>query len=86
MKPLSSSGGRLAAFLAAGALAAVFCAQAGASPAPAVRAAEKPALQKTGPAKAERLPGDDGARAAIPPAIENRNPAPHQRDRERAAG
>lgn len=70
MKPLSSSGGRIAAFLAAGALAAGVWAQAGASPAPEVRAAEKPALQKTGPAKAERLPGDDGARAAIPPAIE----------------
>jgi len=70
MKPLSSSGGRIAAFLAAGALAAGVWTQAGASPAPAVRAADKPAIQKTGPAKVERLPGDDGARAAIPPAIE----------------
>ena len=70
MKPLSSSGGRIAAFLAAGALAAGVWTQAGASPAPAVRAAKKPALQKTGPAKAERLPGDDEARAAIPPATE----------------
>ncbi len=70
MKPLSSSGGRIAAFLAAGTLAAGVWTQAGASPAPAVRAADKPAIQKTGPAKVERLPGDDGARAAIPPAIE----------------
>lgn len=68
MRPPSFRGGRLAALLAAGTLATGLW--AGASPAPAVRAAEKPAVQEAGPVKAEKPPGGDRAKAAIPPALE----------------
>ena len=68
MRPPSFRGGRLAFFLAAGTLAAGLWAEA--SPAPAVRAAEKPAVREAGPAKAGKPPNDAGANATIPPAVE----------------
>ena len=66
MRPPSFRGGRLAALLAAGALVAGLW--TGASPAPAVRAVEKPAVQEAGPVKAEKPAGGDEAKESIPPA------------------